>query len=75
MACKSWKIETVGDDGKERTRLSLLLERASNGQDGKPFTADDVKATIEFIREHSIPRYFDSVKDVDDITVTETLLA
>lgn len=72
---KSWKIETVGDGGKERTRLSFIIREDIQWQDGKPFTADDVKATIEFIREHSIPRYFDSVKDVDDITVTGNVVA
>jgi peptide/nickel transport system substrate-binding protein len=38
-------------------------------QDGEPFTAKDVAATISFLKEHRVPRFWDAVSDVEAVTV------
>lgn len=70
---KSWRIETT-DDGRERTRLFFVVREDIKWHDGKPFTAEDVKATIAFMRRHSIPRYYDNVKDIEDIKIQGDLV-
>jgi peptide/nickel transport system substrate-binding protein len=40
-------------------------------QDGTPFTARDVKATLLFLKKHAIPRYVDAVRDIDSVTVPD----
>ncbi|KRT35393.1 ABC transporter substrate-binding protein [Acetomicrobium hydrogeniformans] len=70
---KSWRIETT-DDGRERTRLFFVVREDIKWHDGKPFTAEDVKATIAFMRRHSIPRYYDNIKDIEDIKTQGNLV-
>ena len=68
-----WKTETVkGDDGP-RTRLTFSLREGVKWHDGKPFTSDDVKATLLFLKEHKIPRYFDMVRDLESVETPDDL--
>lgn len=61
---REWKVETIEEDGKKRTRLTFNLRKDALWQDGEQFTGEDVKATIEFMKSNSIPRYLDNVRDV-----------
>lgn len=54
----------------------IRLARNATWQDGKPFTADDVVFTINYIKQHKEiwlwqdeVQYIDSVKKIDDYTV------
>ena len=40
-------------------------------QDGHPFTAYDVEFCLEFLRDHSVPRYAETWMTLDDVTVTD----
>lgn len=72
----SWSVETA--EGP-RTVLTFHLREGVLWQDGEPFTSADVAYTIEFLKEHQVPRFFDSVENVasvscpDDRTVVVTL--
>lgn len=68
---RSWKVETVAKAGAPKTRLTFSLRGDVVWQDGKPFTAKDVKATLLFLKKHAIPRYFDSVRDIESVTVPD----
>jgi peptide/nickel transport system substrate-binding protein len=61
---REWKVETLEEEGRKRTRLTFSLRDDVLWQDGEPFTGEDVKATIEFMKSNSIPRYLDNVRDV-----------
>jgi peptide/nickel transport system substrate-binding protein len=63
----SWKIETLEEEGVAHTRLTFRLRRDVKWHDGTPFSSRDVRATLEFLRENEIPRYFDNVRDIDSI--------
>lgn len=68
---RSWKVETVRGKGGPATRLTFILRSDVTWQDGKPFTARDVKATLMFLRKNAVPRYFDSVRDIDTVSVAD----
>lgn len=63
----SWKVETAGKGSAARTKLTFILRDGVKWHDGTPFTSADVKATLEFIKENEMPRYFDSVRDIETI--------
>jgi peptide/nickel transport system substrate-binding protein len=74
---ESWSIETE-EGGKEETgteekkggRVSVLTFTLRDGlkwQDGRPLTAEDVAFSMLYIRDNNVPRFFDSVKDIEDI--------
>ncbi|NLD05383.1 MAG: ABC transporter substrate-binding protein [Synergistaceae bacterium] len=69
----SWSVETVTNDGKEHTRLTFKLRKGLKWSDGSTLTAADVKATFDFLKKNSVPRFFDSVKNIRSVTVTESM--
>ena len=69
---KSWEIETIQEEEKQRTVLTFQLRDDIKWHDGTPFTANDVKATIEFMKNNRIPRYLDNVDDVKEITIPDS---
>jgi peptide/nickel transport system substrate-binding protein len=58
-----WKVSNEGG----KTVLEFRIRDGVKWHDGKPFTADDVIRTIEFMKESEPPRYYDSVKDIESI--------
>ncbi len=68
---EEWKIETVTRSDGEKTRLYFRLRKDVVWQDGKPFTSEDVKATILFLKDNMIPRYLDNVRDVLEIATPD----
>lgn len=71
---ESWRLDTVSEGGKEKTRITFKIREGVKWQDGSPFGASDVKATIEFLKKSAIPRYFDSVKDVERVEAADNTL-
>lgn len=67
----SWKIETVGKGSAARTKLTFNLREGVKWHDGNPFSANDVKATLEFLKKNEIPRYYDSVRDIEGISAPD----
>lgn len=61
---KQWSVETKGTGENSSTILRFHLRKGVTWQDGKPFTAEDVKETILYLKKHEIPRYFDQVNHV-----------
>jgi ABC-type transport system substrate-binding protein len=41
-------------------------------QDGRPFTAYDVEFCLEFVKAHSVPRYYATTSTLEDVVVTST---
>jgi len=68
---RSWKVETVKGQSGPRTRLTFTLRSDVSWQDGSPFTAKDVRATLLFLRKNAVPRYFDSVRDIDSVSAPD----
>lgn len=66
---KEWRVRTEESGGKERTVLEFELRNDVFWNDGKKFTARDVAATIEFLRDNKAPRFFDAVKTVAEVEV------
>lgn len=64
-----WKMETIEKDGDRQTLLTFRLRKDIYWQDGEPLTPEDVKFTIEYLREKAIPRYYDNVSDVLEVTI------
>lgn len=68
---RSWKVETLAGQGGRRMRMTFSLRGDVLWQDGTPFTARDVKATLLFLKKHAVPRYFDAVRDIDSVSVPD----
>lgn len=66
LAC-AWRVKTENAKGVERTVLEFDLRDDILWNDGKKFTAADVKATIDFLTKNKPPRFFDSVKGVESV--------
>ena len=71
---ESWKVKTVGRGNEARTELVFQIAPGLRWNDSTPLTAADVKATIDFLHKNKIPRFFDSVKNVDAVTVSGNTL-
>ncbi len=66
-----WLVEnyTVSPDGRVYT---LYLRQNVTWHDGVPFTAEDVKFTIEYMKENHAPWWWNAVKDVESVEVLDT---
>lgn len=67
---RSWRVGTETSGGRERTVLEFDIRDDVFWNDGQKFTVHDVKATIEFIRKHQPPRFYDSIKGVEEVIVS-----
>jgi peptide/nickel transport system substrate-binding protein len=66
---ESWNIEA----GEKGSVLTFTLRPDLKFQDGYPLTADDVAYSLRFIKDNNVPRFFDTVKDIETIeTFPET---
>lgn len=66
---ESWEVRTVGADGAGQTELSFKIKDNLKWNDGSILTAHDVKETIDFLKKNKVPRFYDSVKDVESAVV------
>jgi peptide/nickel transport system substrate-binding protein len=60
---EKWSIETVGN----ASVLNFTLRDGLLWQDGRPLTVEDIAYSIQFIKDNSVPRFFDNVKDVESV--------
>jgi peptide/nickel transport system substrate-binding protein len=58
-----WGIESEGNGSV----LTFALRDGLKWQDGYPLTAEDVAYSLQFIKDNNVPRFFDSVKDIESI--------
>ena len=67
---ESWDIEDwESPTGVDGTKITFHFVKNAKWHDGKPFTAEDLAFTYEYIREYGIPRYLPNVQFVEDIVV------
>lgn len=52
--------------------IDFALRDDVTWQDGKPFTAYDVEFCLEFVKAHSVPRYYGAWSALEDVVVTGT---
>jgi len=74
---EKWDVSTwEPEPGKEGTTVTWYIRKGIKWSDGVPFTAEDVKFTLEFLKDNNVPRYMSAVEDIvkveliDDYTVT-----
>ncbi|MDR1137828.1 MAG: ABC transporter substrate-binding protein [Synergistaceae bacterium] len=60
---EKWNIER----GERGSVLSFTLRDGLKWQDGRPLTVEDAAFSIRYIKDNNIPRFFDSVKDVESV--------
>jgi peptide/nickel transport system substrate-binding protein len=69
---ESWDIEDwESPTGVDGTKITFHFVKNAKWHDGKPFTAEDLAFTYEYIREYGIPRYLPNVQFVEDIVVVD----
>jgi peptide/nickel transport system substrate-binding protein len=62
-----WSIAS-GDKGSV---LTFTLRPGLRWQDGRPLTVEDVAFSLRYIKENNVPRFYDTVKDIESIVVIE----
>ena len=70
---RSWSVETVGKKESEHTRLTFNLRKGLKWSDGSPISASDMKATIDFLKENRVPKFYDSVKNIRSVTLIDSM--
>ena len=71
---ESWSVKSAGSGESMHTELIFKFKKGLKWNDGSALTASDMKATIDFLRRNKIPRFFDSVKDVENVSVSGNTL-
>ena len=56
----TWDVEP----GKKGTTVTWYVRKGIKWSDGMPFTAEDVKFTIDYLKDNEIPRYLDATMDI-----------
>ncbi len=65
VLAKEWVTETWSyAAGKEGMKITFKLRDDVRWQDGQPFTASDVKFTIEYLQSNKVPQYLAVLSDV-----------
>lgn len=74
---KSWDVGTwVTPEGVEASKITYYLRDDVTWHDGVPFTAEDVKFTMDYLKEQRVPKYqsawmnYSHAEIHDDYTVT-----
>jgi peptide/nickel transport system substrate-binding protein len=62
---ESWDIAS----GEKGSVLTFTLRPGLKWQDGYPLTVEDIAYSIRFIKDNKVPRFYDSVKDVESIEI------
>jgi peptide/nickel transport system substrate-binding protein len=60
---ESWGIST----GERGSVLTFTLRPNLKWQDGRPLTVEDIAYSIQFVKDNRVPRFYDSVKDIESI--------
>lgn len=68
---ESWDVSVIDVGGKAATRLTFRLGPDLVWHDGRPLTASDVAFTLRHLKALAVPRFFDNVKDVADVSVVD----
>ncbi len=56
----TWDVEP----GKKGTTVTWYIRKGVKWSDGVPFTAHDVKFTVDYLKENECPRYLDATMDI-----------
>ncbi|NLK07100.1 MAG: ABC transporter substrate-binding protein [Firmicutes bacterium] len=71
---KDWDVDTwTTDAGSEGTTITWYLHDGLKWSDGMPFTAEDIKFTIDFLKENKVPRYLPNTEDIAKVEVIDEL--
>ena len=62
---ESWSIA----QGNKGSILNFTLRPGLKWQDGRPLSAEDVAFSFQYIQDNKIPRFYDSVKDIESIEI------
>ncbi|NMB13002.1 MAG: hypothetical protein GX977_12070 [Firmicutes bacterium] len=57
--------------GRQGTTITWYLNEGIKWSDGVPFTAEDVKFTIEFLKENKVPRYLGATSEVAKVELID----
>lgn len=69
---KGWSMDTwESGRGEVGAVIALYLEENVKWHDGMPFTAEDIKFTIDYMKEASIPWHVNLMYDVDKVEVID----
>jgi len=65
---EKWDIDTWEiSAGEKGTVITFYIRKGIKWSDGTQFTADDVKFTIDYLRDNCVPRYLDLTHQIDKI--------
>lgn len=64
---EDWNVETLTLNGHEGQKIIFNLAKNATWQDGKPLTSNDVKFSIEYLKENKIPTFLPVVEQVIEV--------
>ncbi|MCR4427137.1 MAG: ABC transporter substrate-binding protein [Firmicutes bacterium] len=73
---KKWDVGVwEPEPGKKGTVITWYLHDGIKWQDGMPFTSEDIKFTIEFLKSNKVPRYLTYTQDIVKVETPDKLTA
>jgi peptide/nickel transport system substrate-binding protein len=65
---EKWDVGTwEPEPGKKGTTITWYVRKGLKWSDGMPYTAEDIKFTIDYLKENKIPRYLASTKEINKV--------
>jgi len=65
---ESWNIEAIDIGGAKGQRVTYKLVHNASWQDGEPFTSDDVKFSIEYLKKNKVPTFLSALERVVEVS-------
>ena len=67
----TWTIDQGDNKGKQGTVVTWFIRKGVKWSDGMPYTGEDVKFTIEFLKANKVPRYLGSVAGIVKVELVD----
>jgi ABC-type transport system substrate-binding protein len=64
---EDWNVETLALDDHKGQKITFNLAKNATWQDGKPLTSDDVKFSIEYLKENKVPTFLPIVERIIEV--------
>lgn len=67
----TWTVDQGANKGKQGTLITWYIRKGVKWSDGMPFTGEDVKFTIDFLKDNKVPRYLPNTENIVKVELVD----